>query len=87
MTIAGVLGNTATNGTWTITVTGATTFTLNASTGNGAYTSGGLVVTTTTFSLEGTTGNGAYLSGGAVGDSGSTIPTSAATGGRWRRLS
>lgn len=34
-------GNTAANGTWTITVTGSTTFTLNGSTGNGVYTSGG----------------------------------------------
>lgn len=41
VTIAGVLGNTAANGTWTITVTGGTTFTLTGSTGNGAYTSGG----------------------------------------------
>jgi hypothetical protein len=40
--IAGVLGNTAANGTWTITKTGAKNFTLNSSTGNGAYTSGGV---------------------------------------------
>lgn len=39
--IASVGGNTAANGTWAITVTGANTFTLNGSTGNGAYTSGG----------------------------------------------
>lgn len=39
-----VLGNTATNGTWTITVTDSTHFTLNGSTGNGAYTSGGFIV-------------------------------------------
>jgi hypothetical protein len=39
--ITGVLGNTAANGTWTVTVTGTNTFTLNGSTGNGAYTSGG----------------------------------------------
>lgn len=41
--IVGVLGNTAANGTWTITKTGANTFTLNSSTGSGAYTSGGVV--------------------------------------------
>lgn len=41
VTIAGVTGNTAANGTWTITVTGATTFTLDGSTGSGAYVSGG----------------------------------------------
>ncbi len=39
--IASVGGNTAANGTWVITVTGVNTFTLNGSTGNGAYTSGG----------------------------------------------
>ena len=43
VTIVGVGGNTAANGTWTITVTGANTFTLNTSVGSGAYTSGGLV--------------------------------------------
>lgn len=41
VTITGVLGNTAANGTFTITSTGATTFTLDSSTGSGAYTSGG----------------------------------------------
>lgn len=39
--IIGVLGNTAANGNWTITVLTANTFSLNGSTGNGAYTSGG----------------------------------------------
>ncbi len=39
--IVGVLGNTAANGTWRITNTGANTFTLTSSVGNGAYTSGG----------------------------------------------
>lgn len=42
VSITGVLGNTAANGTFTITVTDATTFTLNGSTGNGAWTSGGV---------------------------------------------
>lgn len=41
--ITGVLGNTAANDTWTITVTGASTFTLDDSVGNAAYTSGGTV--------------------------------------------
>ncbi len=36
--IAGALGNTAANGNWTVTVTGATTYTLDTSVGNGAYT-------------------------------------------------
>jgi len=42
----GVLGNTAANGYFQVTVTGAATFTLNTSVGNGAYTSGGRVGTT-----------------------------------------
>ena len=41
--IAGVLGCTAANGTWTITVTDATHFTLNGSSGNGTYTGGGTI--------------------------------------------
>lgn len=40
---AGVGGNTAANGTFTITVTDATHYTLNGTSGNGAYTSGGAV--------------------------------------------
>ncbi len=43
VTIAGVVGNTAANGTWQITVVDATNFTLNGSTGNGAYASGGTI--------------------------------------------
>jgi hypothetical protein len=42
--VASVGGNTAANGTWVITVTGANTFTLNGSAGNGVYTSGGTAV-------------------------------------------
>lgn len=38
MTIAGVLGNTAANSTWTITTIDNLHFSLNGSTGNGAYT-------------------------------------------------
>ena len=42
VTIAGVLGNTAANGAdWPVTVVDATTFTLDGSVGNGAYTDGG----------------------------------------------
>ena len=44
VSISGVGGNTAANGTFTITVTGANMFTLASSTGNGAYTSGGTAV-------------------------------------------
>ena len=43
VTISCVEGNTAANGTWYITVTGGTTFTLDGSTGNGAYTTGGIM--------------------------------------------
>jgi hypothetical protein len=39
--IASVTGNTAANGTWTVTRTGTNTFTLDNSVGNGAYSSGG----------------------------------------------
>lgn len=42
--IMGVGGNTAANGNWTVTVVNTTQFTLNGSTGNGAYTSGGFVI-------------------------------------------
>lgn len=41
VTITGVGGNTAANGTWIITRLDANTFSLNGSTGNGSYTSGG----------------------------------------------
>ncbi len=41
--ITGVLGNTAANGTWNITVLSSTTFSLIGSAGNAAYTSGGIV--------------------------------------------
>jgi hypothetical protein len=42
VTIYGVLGNTAANGTFTIAVTDSTHFTLNGTSGNGDYTSGGV---------------------------------------------
>ncbi len=41
--VSGVVGNTAANGTWTITVDNGTQIDLQGSTGNGAYTSGGVV--------------------------------------------
>ena len=47
--IYGALGNTAANGKFVVTVTGPTTFSLNGSTGNGAYTSGGTVAQWQTF--------------------------------------
>lgn len=45
VTITGVGGNTAANGIWIITYASDTTFTLNGSTGNGTYTTGGTVST------------------------------------------
>lgn len=42
--ISSVGGNTAANGLWPITNTGASTFTLTGSVGNGTYTSGGTVL-------------------------------------------
>jgi hypothetical protein len=42
--VTGVGGNTAANGTWPITVVDADHFSLNGSTGNGSYTSGGVSV-------------------------------------------
>jgi len=41
VTVSGVGGNTAANGTFTITRVSADTFSLDSSTGNGSYTSGG----------------------------------------------
>lgn len=41
--VFGVAGNTAANGSWTITVNSSTQFALNGSTGSGSYTSGGNV--------------------------------------------
>lgn len=43
--IQGVQGNTAANGQWVVTFVDANNFTLNGSTGNGAWTSGGTVYT------------------------------------------
>jgi hypothetical protein len=41
VTVAGALGNTAANGTFTVTRVDADHFSLGGSTGSGAYTSGG----------------------------------------------
>lgn len=59
VTIASVGGNTAANGTFVITKTGTDTFTLDDSTGNGAYTSGGTWKTTGLYKV---TLTGAVLS-------------------------
>lgn len=54
--IAGVGGNTAANGTFQITVVDANTFTLNGSTGNGAYTSGGIASKNNVLRIQSTFG-------------------------------
>jgi hypothetical protein len=41
--VAGVNGNTNANGTWVITIVDATHLSLNGSTGNGAWTTGGII--------------------------------------------
>jgi hypothetical protein len=64
VTVAGVGGNTAANGTFQITQIDANTFSLDSSNGNGAYTSGGAwnVTGAYTWSLDVTSGNG-YTAG------------------------
>ncbi len=52
VTISCVEGNTAANGTWYITVTGGTTFTLDGSTGNGAYLTGGIMRSNTSGAAD-----------------------------------
>ena len=47
--IQDVGGNTAANGSWTVTVTDSTHFSLNSSTGNAAYTSGGVLLPNISF--------------------------------------
>lgn len=66
VTISGVLGNTAANGTFVITRIDANTFSLDGSTGNGAYTSGGTWVTTGYYNVSLTpTEGGGYAVGAA----------------------
>jgi hypothetical protein len=43
VTVSGVMGNTAANGTFTVAVTSPTAFNLNGSTGNAAWASGGTI--------------------------------------------
>lgn len=64
VTVAGVLGNTAANGTRKITYVDADRFSLDGSTGNGAYTSGGTWVTTGLFTASLTAPNTQSLTPG-----------------------
>jgi hypothetical protein len=85
LNVTGVLGNTAANGSWTITVTGAATFNLNGSNGNGVYGGGGAYTCENVFALTGSNGaivlgvNAAYGGGGvyqtlSAGGTGSGAP-------------
>lgn len=60
VTITGVGGNTAANGTFVVTVLDGNTFSLDGSTGNGAYTSGGTWNVTGAYkaSVDATEANG-----------------------------
>jgi hypothetical protein len=66
VTIVGVDDNPAANGIWTITVNGATTFTLDNSSSSSHSNAGGIAYSSNTFKLNGTTGNGSYIGGGIV---------------------
>ncbi len=83
VSISGVGGNTAANGIWVITKTGANTFTLNGTTGNGAYTSGG----TASLAFSGNQQTPMALVGGSPGagqytQSGSTFNFSPSDAGK-----
>jgi hypothetical protein len=60
VTVSGVGGNTAANGTFVVTRVDANTFSLDGSTGNGAYTSGGTWLVTGFYkaAVVATGGNG-----------------------------
>lgn len=71
VTISGVVGNLAANGTFQITVINTTSFSLNSSTGNGSYTSGGTINTTPfAWPVNFTEGTGVL----AIGNDGYTPP-------------
>lgn len=52
VTISGVLGNTAANGDWQVTVIDPNNFSLNGSVGNGVYTQGGIWNVTGLYGLN-----------------------------------
>lgn len=70
--VASVLGNTGANGSFFVTSTGETTFTLDDSTGTGAYTSGG---TWKTVGLYAVTLTGAALSALEAGETYTVVVT------------
>lgn len=91
ITVQGVGGNTAANGIWTITVLSSSTFSLNTSVGNGAYTTGGYVTNRSMMTglvievtssvarggLTGAAANGDDANGVTVQNYGSAIATDA----------
>lgn len=65
VTVASVGGNTAANGTFLVTVVDANSFSLDGSTGNGSYTSGGTWKTTGLYKISFTpTTSDGFASGG-----------------------
>lgn len=64
--VYGVLGNTAANGGWLVTVTGPTTFNLNGATGNANYVSGGQVVVPGAIPPNGTSVPAGFFEGASV---------------------
>lgn len=69
VTIVGAEGNTAANGTWTVTVLDANNFTLNSSVGNGTYTTNSAVcanVTAQSRVWESFFGHGTSGGGGSI---------------------
>jgi hypothetical protein len=64
VTVTGVGGNSAANGTFTVTAVSADTFSLDSSTGNGAYTSGGTWSVTGLYKIDvAATANNGYEAG------------------------
>lgn len=65
VTITGVLGNTSANGDFTVTVINGDTFSLQGSSGNGAYTTGGLWHVSGLYQIDHTLlGGDGFASGG-----------------------
>jgi hypothetical protein len=78
VTVAGVVGTTAANGTWIAEATGATTLLLRGSVGNGTYTGGGTVTIVSTFAVIAELTN--LQDGGVIA---TLVEVSAHDGGLW----
>ncbi len=64
--VYGVVGNTAANGGWTVTVTSPTTFNLNGAAGNGAYLSGGTIMVPGGLPISPTSAPAGFFEGSSV---------------------